>query len=331
MNKIDNINKINSISQNTQNKPFCPPYIIKDYLNCNKTPAPFAWIKNKTIQFINFLKNILCCKRKTNISTIWETLNNRLEKSTPQNALEDLIYQIKTQKIIVPAEQLQEYFSENELKAYLIDPHDIKNSGNTACINLLLSQQFRDKNRFCYVSEKGQPCGAARGKVGYTADPINPFTTTDQIQKHLQNIIQGIKDSGLRRCLIPLGIKNQGDNFCHFIFIAIDLHSQDQADITIVNTHGNSLRMYRDQENQILHCCRQLFPHSQTRLQRNTDCIFSNAYSCVADGLGLMNVLAKQNSSYDFVACGGISRWKLPENYRARLGRLTQAFINSLH
>lgn len=194
----------------------------------------------------------------------------------------------------------------------LLRPYVSKNDPSTgytcANINLLFSIYFNREDCVC-IPPSGDPLGnkSAKNRIAYTPTLFASYTPQhvhDQIKANLEQELQKNPNDRPQKIFLPLDWNKNNHGHVTLLVIEPSQTIEKAARITMINTHGDSLNLYRDFEHAALKAAQEVYSSSQTTAIRNTRCIYTTATSCGPDLVGLAVDLMNQPNVQETVKAG---------------------------
>lgn len=163
--------------------------------------------------------------------------------------------------------------------------------------------------------------GPAKDKIAYTCEihkSYEPKTIQSEIRNFLGLELFQNRDSRPKKIFIPLSVdKNE---LGHSILLVVEPSSKNntEARITMINTHGDSLSLYREFEEAALKGAKEIYSSPNTTTSRNTKCIYTTAKSCGPDVVELARDLMDVENVQETVK-KGLPRKTSEDDKKARL------------
>jgi len=194
----------------------------------------------------------------------------------------------------------------------LLRPYTFKKDSSIgftcANVNLLLSVYFNREDCAC-IPLSGQPLGdkSAKNRIAYTPELFISDTSQhvhDQIKANLETELQKNPSERPQKIFMPLSWTKNNIGHSTLLVIEPSQTVKEEARITMINTHGDSLDLYREYEQAAINAAKEVYTSPNTTTVRNTKCIYTTATSCGPDVVGLAIDLMDQPNVQATVKAG---------------------------
>lgn len=246
---------------------------------------------------------------------IAEQIASHLKDRAPKNALEYIAggFMMGDPKSLEDPINKKYYMKNMALEDELllqpyVDRENSKAGGTSTMVTSLLSIYFGNMEKGVCLTSSGEYLGkSAKDAIAYSyafAQGCEPEGVYNLMKSLLT--LEFAKNQGARPQKIFVPISLNKDGIHHEILLVIEPSAKElrQARITVINSHGNSLSMYREYELAALKAASEIYSSDKTVAIRNTKRFYTTAYSCTHDLVETARLLANAPNAQELVKKG---------------------------
>jgi hypothetical protein len=238
---------------------------------------------------------------------ITQNILNHLKTHPPSNAIEYLVEQLNhfDNKEGETYSSYYELTTANFLAPYTYR-HDQSKGGSIVKSCLLKSIYLGAYSHCLCLAPTGEYLDKKdpSGKVAYNVE-VSQAADCESVYNIVATELklELKKNPTQRPQKIMMGLMWAKGNVGHAALLVIEPSSEDlnAAHITMINTHGDSVSLFRDYEKRAVEAACSVYSSKQTLTTRNTQSLFATATSCSVDSIEITRSLVDQPNVYNFV------------------------------
>lgn len=217
---------------------------------------------------------------------------NYLKKHPPRNAIEYLVSYCTKESY----RKVMGLHDRDLLMAYR-ERANPKGPGSKSMTNALLSYYFGKMKKGSCVLSSGEYLGEIpEGAIAYTyevTEAKTPLMAHQLVESFLRLELEKNQTMRPKKIFIPMSWNKEGIGHSALLVVEPSPEELREARITVINSHGDSLKMYREYELEVMRAAREIYSSPKTSVIRNTKRFYTTAYSCSHDMIEVAKNLAK--------------------------------------
>lgn len=220
---------------------------------------------------------------------------------------------------------------------YILNAYTGRENLNTghyvSTTNILFSHYF-NRHDCTFIDLNGSSMnGSPSDKIAYTCQFIvmeDPNLVAETVRNFLGKELARNMHNRPQKIFIPLVFRKH--SHYHSVLLVVEPSSSkiNEARITMVNTHGDSLKLYLDLEEGALKGAKEVYSSTNSIVLRNKKCIYTTARSCGPDTIEIARSLMDVENVQATVK-NGLPRKTKEDDKNARLehGEATDHFLKA--